>query len=120
MDTLAPILVCTVGLPRSGKTTWSLSTGLPVVCPDAIRLAMHGQRYLAEAEPWIWIFARTMVKSLFHAGHSTVIVDATNATRSRRDEWRSMSWQTLFHHLDTPLSVCLARAAGDPYIVPVI
>ena len=39
-------LILTVGLPRSGKTTWALAQGYPIVAPDAIRLAVTGQRYV--------------------------------------------------------------------------
>jgi len=38
------ILILTVGLPRSGKSTWAAKKGFPIVSPDAIRLAMHGMR----------------------------------------------------------------------------
>ncbi len=30
-------LILTVGLPRSGKTTWALEQGWPIVNPDSIR-----------------------------------------------------------------------------------
>lgn len=115
-------LLCTVGLPRSGKTTWARKQNLPIVSPDAIRLALHGQRFIAEAEPHVWAIAKTMVRALFLAGHKMVILDATNNTRKRRDEWQSKEWKTYFKVIDTPASVCLdrARAEGDEYIMPVI
>lgn len=115
-------LICTVGLPRSGKTTWARKQNLPIVSPDAIRLALHGQRFIAEAEPYVWAIAKTMVRALFLAGHSFVILDATNNTRKRRDEWQSKEWTTCFKVINTPSRICLerARAEGDEYIVPVI
>lgn len=115
-------LLCTVGLPRSGKTTWAQKQNLPIVSPDAIRLALHGQRFIAEAEPYVWAIAKTMVRALFLAGHKIVILDATNGTRKRRDEWQSKEWKTYFKVIDTPANVCLdrARAEGDEYIMPVI
>ncbi len=115
-------LLCTVGLPRSGKTTWARKQNLPIVSPDAIRLALHGQRFIAEAEPHVWAIAKTMVRALFLAGHSHIILDATNMTRKRRDEWQSIEWKTFFKIIDTPARVCLdrAKAEGDEYIVPVI
>jgi len=89
-------LILTVGLPCSGKSTWALQQtrryaspiyGSPIVCPDQIRLALHGQRFVAMAEPFVWAIARTMVISLFGAGHQKVILDACNTTRKRRDDW---------------------------------
>jgi predicted kinase len=115
-------LILTVGLPRSGKSTWARTQGVPIVNPDAIRLALHGQRYAAVAEPFVWAVTKTMVRALFGAGHETVILDATNTTHKRRDEWQSSEWTVAYHVFDTPKDVCLARARaeGDEYIIPVI
>lgn len=117
-------LLCTVGLPRSGKTTWALAFskdhGCPIVNPDSIRLAIHGQRFIGQAEPFVWATAQAMVASLFIAGHDSIIVDATHTTRKRREIWKSKDWRTLFVMIDTPKSVCLERATGDAEIVPVI
>lgn len=85
------ILIVTVGLPRSGKSTWAKRQTFPVVNPDAIRLALHGQRFYGPAEPFVWATAKLMVRSLFGAAHRKVIVDATNCTRKRRDEWRALT-----------------------------
>lgn len=117
-----PILILTVGLPRSGKTTWAKTQGVPIVNPDSIRLALHGQRFQAEAEPFVWAIAKVMVRSLFLAGHSTVILDATNTTKKRRDEWIDKAWETRFQHFIAPKEVCEARSVqmGDTYILPII
>jgi predicted kinase len=115
-------LILTVGLPRSGKSTWARRQKAPIVSPDAIRLALHGQRFELLAEPFVWAVAKTMVRALFLAGHDTVIVDATNTTKTRRDEWRSGAWRIGFKVLETSASECLTRATleQDGYIVPVI
>ncbi len=104
-------LVMMVGLPRSGKTTRAdnLYPSAPKVCPDAIRLALHGQAYVSSAEPFVWAIARTMVKALFLAGHDIVVLDACNNTRARRDDWKSRSWDREFVRVDTPAAVCRAR-----------
>lgn len=118
------LLICTVGLPRSGKSTWaqSFEGRIPIVNPDAIRYALHGQRYQALAEDFVWAIAKVMVRALFAAGHSTVIVDATNTTRRRRDEWQNKGWVTKFKVIDTPEDVCQHRALeeGDADILPII
>src|SRR5258706_417694 len=52
-------LIVMVGLPWSGKSTWAREQGnWPIVCPDEIRFALHGQRFIAEAEPWVWTIAK--------------------------------------------------------------
>lgn len=116
------ILVATVGLPRSGKSTWATSQAWPIVNPDAIRLAIHGQRFNAQAEPFVWVVAKTMIQSLFLAGHKIVILDACNTTRKRRDDLRSVGWETFFKVIDTPKEICLQRAMDeqDTEIAPVI
>lgn len=116
------ILIVTVGLPRSGKTTWARSQAYPIVNPDSIRLALHGQRFYADAEPMVWAVARLMVRSLFLAGHRHVILDATSVQKKRRDEWVSREWGTFFKHVDTNWEVCLKRAEAenDQEIIPVI
>lgn len=115
-------LICTVGLPRSGKTTWAQQQMAPIVSPDQIRYALHGQRYQALAEPMVWAIARIMVRALFLAGHESVILDATSITRKRRDDWRDPEWEVLFHELGTSAEECVrrAKALNDDYILPVI
>ena len=62
---MSKTLILTVGLPRSGKTTWAKKTGLPIVNRDAIRIALHGQAYIQDAEEMITAFEWYMVKALF-------------------------------------------------------
>ncbi len=106
-----------VGLPRLGKSTRAKAfvEALPaaIVNPDAIRLAIHGQRFIAQAEPYVWLTARTMVESLFLAGHKTVILDATNTTHKRRNEWRNKNWEREYIYVDTPKNICIERAKAS-------
>jgi predicted kinase len=116
------ILIATVGLPKSGKTTWAKAQSYPIVNPDAIRLAIHGQRFIAEAEPFVWATAKAMVKALFLAGHKIVVLDATNNTRKRRDDWKSNNWELHLKYFDTSAEICFDRATeeNDTEIIPVI
>ena len=116
------ILIATVGYPRSGKSTWARATGCPIVNPDSIRLALHGQRFVANAEPFVWAIAQTTVRALFLAGHDRVVLDATNTTRKRRLAWVSEDWTVKWKHIETPAAVCIDRAlkASDLEIIPVI
>lgn len=116
------VLILTVGLPRSGKSTWSREQGVPIVNPDSIRLAIHGQAYRREAEPLVWAVAHTMVESLFIAGHTRVILDATSGQSARRAEWKSSCWTRQYQVFDTSAEECIKRAlaGGRNYLVPVI
>lgn len=116
------ILIATVGLPRSGKSTWARKQSYPVVCPDSIRLAIYGEKFLGKAEPYVWLVARTMVESLFLSGHKTVILDSTMMKKARRQEWLNKKWGTYYKVFDTPKDVCIQRARDTAYedIIPVI
>lgn len=114
------VLVLTVGLPRSGKTTWARSKGYPIVSPDAIRLALHGSLFTAEAESMVWTVAHYMVKSLFLAGHTIVILDATNTTQWRRDKWESPRWKRRYQVMKATKDECIRRVQNTPELIPVI
>ena len=115
-------LICMVGLPRSGKSTIAQNMGHPIVCPDAIRLALHGKPFVSEAEAMVWVMARYMVRSLFLAGHGVVILDATNITKKRRAAWLTDQWATRFSVVETDVTECLRRAKEEKRqdLVPVI
>lgn len=104
------ILILTVGLPRSGKSTWAQGTGYPVVSPDAIRLAIHGQRHLPSAEKLVWTVARFMVDALFLAGHDRVILDATSTSKWMREAWLSTSWEVWVKYFPMHVTECQRRA----------
>jgi predicted kinase len=111
-----------IGLPRSGKSTVALKMGYPVVCPDAIRLSIHGTPFRKEAEGMVWGIAKTMVDSLFKAGHTDVTLDACNVTENQRKQWINDNWEVKFHVVSTPKDVCIQRAreTNQEYLIPVI
>ncbi len=107
-------LILMVGLPRSGKTTLALTYGFPIVSPDAIRLALHGQAFLKEAEFMVWPLAVLMVKALFAAGHENVILDATNHTLERRQFWYDAGdWTIGYIHVAATREECILRARAE-------
>ncbi len=111
-----------IGFPRSGKSTIALNMGFPVVCPDAIRLSIHGTPFRKEAEGIVWGIAKTMVDSLFKAGHKDVVLDACNVTESQRNQWKSDEWKIVYHIVPTSKETCIerAKATGQDYLIDVI
>jgi predicted kinase len=119
-------LIMLIGLPHSGKSTWAKQQGLPIVNPDAIRLALHGQVFVPQTERLVWALAHYMVEALFLAGNRTVILDATNVTDKRRLEWMTARYPVTVEIerkiFDTSPEECVrrARANGREDLVPVI
>lgn len=117
-------VILTVGLPRSGKTTWARKQNCPVVNPDSIRLALHGMRFVPEAEEFVWAINYLMIRALLLAGHDKVIVDATNTTLKRRSPYIKKFSDCLVgvHLVNTSKEVCIerAKAENDTTIIPII
>ena len=125
------VLLMMVGLPRSGKTTVAKSQQethrkqgriVPIVCPDDIRLAIHGKRFDRDFENLVWYTASTMVKTMF-LQHDLVMLDATNITVASRLKWKDSRWQRHFLGLDqVPKDICIERAkeSDQEDLIPVI
>lgn len=118
------VLILTCGLPRSGKSTWARKQGVPIVCPDAIRLAKTGRRWFGSIEHEVWSASRTMVRALFLAGHSTVVLDSTCDTRKQRDFFipsPDVPWHRYVKEIHTPPKECKHRASETyPDLIEVI
>ncbi len=117
------ILLVTVGLPRSGKSTWAKDQGVPIVNKDSIRLALHGERFLAKAEDWVQTLTSTFVDSLLVYGrHDVIILDECNVTKRSREKWVKTDWETIFVVFKTPYKECRRRALNnfDFEILPII
>lgn len=120
-------LWCLVGLPRSGKSTWAEDMAYrnefyPIVCKDSIRLALHGQRFLKERESEVGEITEIMIHALFLSGHRVVVLDETNTTIERRNQYRSEHWGVRFKVFSTPKEECIRRAmiTNDTVIIPII
>lgn len=122
------LLIVTVGLPRSGKSTWAKTTGFPIVSPDSIRIATHGKRFYLPGERLVWATAFIMVRSLFHSEHNTIVFDATSLTKRARNEivhemriFLEDDIEIKYKYFDTSIEVCKERAlATYPDLVDVI
>jgi predicted kinase len=127
-----PKLYFTIGLQRSGKSTyctrWAQNLEMPgdgypraIVCADSIRLAFHGERYLRKPEPFIFTFDTLMIQSLLERGHDVIADETATTERSIR---RILSIDINAQHIviDTPKEECQRRAilTGQVDLVPVI
>ena len=118
-------LILTVGLPRSGKSTWAKGTGHPIVNRDAIRFSIGGSIRYFDDEDKVTLIEHAMVVALFQAGHDVVIVDACHLKQKYIDNWmvdkiefisharRFMEFDIELKRFYTPLDICMKRAAED-------
>lgn len=81
-------LALTVGIARSGKSTWvkKNSKKYVVICPDRIRKVIFGHQFHKNAEDFVWAYAKGMAKLLLEQGKS-VLIDATNINFESRYAW---------------------------------
>lgn len=119
-------VILLMGLPRSGKSTLAQKLhkelGYPIVCPDDVRIALHGGEYLPAAESMVWTMTYYMANALL-LSHEGLIVDVCNRMRLRRDEWRQkLQGELRFRVAEvvTDPALCRARAEGNPQLQSVI
>ena len=108
-------LLLTIGLPRSGKSTWAIEKGYPIVNRDSIRFAIGGSIRYFEEEERVSEIEKIMVISLFKAGHDHVIIDATHLKEKYRQEWEQKipyfpCIKIEYVRFNTSLEECIERA----------
>ncbi len=112
----SPILTIMVGIPRSGKSTWSEKNKTPediIICPDTIRKEIFGHQFHQNAEPYIWAITETFMLLLMQQRKS-IILDATNLSYRTRCKYINLAktaygYKTRLVWLNTDLKTCLER-----------
>ena len=123
-----PILLLTVGLPRSGKSTWARKQDAPIVCRDSIRESLTGDRRNFGEEKEVSRIEEIMVKALLLSGHEKVIVDATHLRIKYRHRWEKFAkdndYKVVYKTFDTSMKECQKRARKSypkeirfPYVI---
>lgn len=111
-------LIVLVGVTKSGNTTYAVKEfpHVPRVSLNAIRLALFDRMDCNKDEnQTVVIMAKAMVRSLFHAGHSTVLLDAMNLSVFYRNDWKNTNeWLREIHVMpcDQVLSLERLRQSG--------
>jgi len=119
------MLVCTVGLPGSGKSTWALAwvaqdpAGRARVGRDGLRETLRGARVWSDPglEAQVTVAQHATVRALLQAGWS-VVVDDTNLRRDHLTRLIQIGQEcgaaVVVHRMDTPLEECIRRDALQP------
>jgi predicted kinase len=108
----APEMVLLVGLPASGKSTWSSLQQRPVVSSDRLRGLLAVSPTDPGANAVLFRALRAMARRHLVGGHS-VVVDATNLERRYRHLWVNLAKRSnariVCLWFDEPLGVVLRR-----------
>ena len=125
-DEQEQMLVMTVGMPGSGKTTlikpFADTHGLTYVSRDAIRKKMFGDPLIQANKDLVWNEANQQVQYAFVSGKS-LVYDATFAEQEKRNEFimlmRSMGWKKIIGlYVNTPFDVAKERNLNREHVVP--
>ena len=113
------ILVCTVGLPGAGKTTWADATGWPVISPDRIRYGCTGAPvyyHQPDYRVWddiMWSSVRTAIQKHQRMGAPFIVLDSTGTDLQKRTAFREWGQKVkatvLFMVFHTGREVCKER-----------
>lgn len=112
------MLYFTIGLPRSGKSTfvneWVKARGSDdrprvFISPDAIRLAVYNKRYDGQCESMVHAVTDVMIKHFIISGYD-VLLDCTNTTERALERVRSFDPNACFYFITTGPEICKERA----------
>jgi len=88
--------------------------GIPIVCPDQVRLSTHGKLIDWNKEGLVWSRVKFRIKYFFDQGYKVVIFDATNYRLKNRAEpkkWaKELGISISFKHFKTSKEECIERA----------
>lgn len=109
-----PNLFFTIGLPRSGKSTfcnkWAENgPKRTIVCSDNIRMALTGKRYEPLAETMVFAIKHVMIRSMLDRGFD-VMVDGTHSSDISIQRLFEIDINAIPIPYFTPPSICKERA----------
>lgn len=136
------IVICTVGLSNSGKSTWTFEelqrlntwhgnsidwhSCCASVNRDTIHKDLHGKRYDPAYDAEVSRIEVEHTEYYFDRGYNIVIIDACHHKKKYRDRWQGIcaghGWDLRFKVFDISVVECLRRAMSkdDFEIIPVI
>lgn len=120
-------VIVTLGLPASGKTTWSMeyiahNANTIRINKDSLRLMLYGESYKPEWEDLVCTIRDLILHESLLKEHD-VVVDDTNFKEDHRKRIEYIatiydSTVEIKDFTDVPLEVCLERNRNRPNPVP--
>lgn len=108
-----------VGVPGSGKSTWALAQGLPIISSDDIRLNLFGDlnnKDIYTPQNHENVFNRMRyIAEIFSSADEDIVWDSTNLTRKNRyslyEYLKKLDYYVILHVFIEPLRVLLDRVS---------
>lgn len=116
------VVVLTIGLPGSGKSTWFKRRGVTPLSSDMLRAVLFDDITEQRYQHLVFSTLRSLLRARLLAHMPWNYVDATNLSPKERRHWvqmaRSFGYEVHAVFFDVPVEVCLERNRRRERVVP--
>ena len=116
------VVVLTIGLPGSGKSTWYKRRGITPLSSDLLRTILFDNITEQRYQHLVFSTLRSLLRARLIAKMPWNYVDATNLSPHERKQWIKMAkgfgYEVQAVFFDVPVEVCLERNRRRERMVP--
>jgi predicted kinase len=116
------VVVLTIGLPGSGKSTWYKRRGITPLSSDLLRTILFDNITEQRYQHLVFSTLRSLLRARLIAKMPWNYVDATNLSPHERKQWIKMAkgfgYEVQAVFFDVPVAVCMERNRRRERVVP--